>query len=38
MKLEQDVIDKIKTYNKETSDSDIAKELGICRHTVAKYR
>ena len=38
MKLEQDVIDKIKTYNKEISDSDVAKELWICRHTVAKYR
>lgn len=38
MKLDQDTIDKINSYEKEKSDTEISKELGIDRHTVWKYR
>ena len=34
MKLDQDTIDKINSYEKEKSDTEISKELGIDRHTV----
>jgi len=32
------VIRKIKSYPAETRDSEISKELGLHRQTVAKYR
>jgi len=38
MKLDQQTIDKINSYDKEKSDVQIGKELWISRHTVAKYR
>lgn len=38
MKLEQSVIDKINSYHKDFSNNEIARDLGINRKTVAKYR
>ena len=37
-KLDEDVIKKINSYWAETSDREIARQLGIGRNTVAKYR
>lgn len=37
-KLDQSVIDKINTYHKDFSNNEIARDLGINRKTVAKYR
>ena len=37
-KLDDDVIKKINSYWKEVSDSEIGRQLGIRRQTVAKYR
>ena len=37
-KLDDDVIKKINSYWEETSDREIARQLWIGRHTVAKYR
>jgi len=37
-KLNEEVIRKIKSYPAETRDSEISKELGLHRQTVAKYR
>lgn len=38
MKLDQETINKINSYDKDRSDTEISKELGIDRHTVGKYR
>lgn len=38
MKLEQATIDKINSYPKERTDTEIWQELGVDRHTVGKYR
>lgn len=37
-KLDDDVIKKINSYWEDTSDREIARQLGIGRHSVAKYR
>lgn len=37
-KLDEDVIKKINSYSAETKDSEIARQLWVERHTVAKYR
>lgn len=37
-KLDADVIKKINSYWGDTSDREIARQLGIGRHSVAKYR
>ena len=37
-KLDDDVIKKINSYWEEVSDSEIGRQLGIRRQTVAKYR
>lgn len=37
-KLNEETIRKIKSYPAETRDSEISKELGLHRQTVAKYR
>lgn len=37
-KLDEDVIRKINSYWEEKSNSEIWRELGVERHTVAKYR
>lgn len=37
-KLDEDVIKKINSYWEEKTDSEIWRQLGIDRHTVAKYR
>ena len=37
-KLDADVIKKINSYWEDTSDREIARQLGIGRHSVAKYR
>ena len=37
-KLNQEQIDRIQTYHKDFSNSEIAKEMGINRKTVRKYR
>lgn len=38
MKLDQATITKINSYDQEKTDTEVAKELGIDRHTVGKYR
>lgn len=38
MKLEQDVIDKINSYKDDLTNAEIARELGLNRKTVSKYR
>lgn len=37
-KLDEDVIKKINSYWEDVSDREIARQLGIGRHSVAKYR
>ena len=38
MKLDQETINKINSYDKDKTDKEVAQELGIHRHTVGKYR
>ena len=37
-KLDDDLVKKIQSYPEEMTNTDVWKELGVCRQTVARYR
>ena len=37
-KLDDDLVKKIQSYPEEMTNTDVWRELGVCRQTVARYR